>query len=211
MMKMEMLTKGTVNVDEYAKLSAEHTNATTNDTSQLYIKHDRLYKHRIFRINYTTYDVRRAQDVVNPNTSHSDIMVLRDDDDDRDADGEAEVQHFLFARVLGIYHADVVYTGTGTIDYQPRRVEFLWVRWFEPSQAVGWDSRRLDCINFFPVEHEYAFGFLDPNDVLRGCHILPRQALGKPHASIGLSAISKDKSDWHYYYVNRSVQNLQYY
>ena len=43
---------------------------------RLLFKNDRLYRHRIFRINYTTYDVQRAQDVINPHTSHQDIVVL---------------------------------------------------------------------------------------------------------------------------------------
>lgn len=178
---------------------------TCNETDHIFFKNDRLYKHRVFRINYTTYDVRRAQDIINPNTSHKDIMVLRDDTDDTDGEEDNHVSsRFLYARVLGIYHVNVVYTGTGTLDYQPRRMEFLWVRWFQPTTLpCGWGSRRLDCIKFFPVAHEYAFGFLDPSDVLRACHIFPRMALGRVHQDSGLSICAKDQSDWQYYYVNR--------
>ena len=45
---------------------------------QVYIAADRLYKHNLMRINYTTYDVRRAQDIVNPSTFHCNIMLLAD-------------------------------------------------------------------------------------------------------------------------------------
>ena len=31
------------------------------------------------------------------------------------------------------------------------------------------------------MDEEDAFGFVDPKDVLRGCHILPRFAAGKRH------------------------------
>jgi hypothetical protein len=41
-------------------------------------KSDCMYNHRIVRFNYTTYDVRRSQDVINPRTSHCDIMLLAD-------------------------------------------------------------------------------------------------------------------------------------
>lgn len=185
-----------VNVDSFAELSSDY-----NPTSQLFFKHDKLYKHRIFRINYTTYDIRRAQDIINPNTSHADVMVLNGSSCDEPAAYD-EPQRFLYARVLGIYHVNVVFTGPGSIDHQPRRMEFLWVRWFQPSPHIGWDSRRMDCIKFYPVQHEYAFGFLDPADIIRACHLLPRQALGKS-MGVGTSKLAKDKEDWEYYYVNR--------
>lgn len=200
-MKRELINREAINVDFYADLLSDDN----LNISQLFFKKDSMYKHKIFKINYTTYDVRRAHDTVNPNTSHSDIMVLNDI---LDTDSTEEPQRFLYARVLGIYHANVVYTGPGHIDYQPRKIEFLWVRWFQPSSHIGWDSRRLDCIQFFPVEHEHAFGFLDPDVVLRSCHILPRQALGKP-SGLGLSPITKDKNDWNYYYVNRYIFTLR--
>lgn len=177
---------------------------TLKDSDRLFFKNDRLYKHRILRINYTTYDVRRAQDVINPNTSHKDIMVLRDDSDDPDNEDGYIPHRFLYARVLGIFHTNVVYTGQGTLDYQPRRMEFLWVRWFQPTTSLcDWDSLRLDCVKFYPVAHEHAFGFLDPSDILRACHILPRMAQGKVHKNLGLSGYAKDQQDWQYYYINR--------
>ncbi|KAF8838017.1 hypothetical protein BDN67DRAFT_908198, partial [Paxillus ammoniavirescens] len=60
--------------------------------------------HNLFRINYMTYDVRRAQDTVNPCTNHRDIC---------------------YACVLGIYHANMIYIGPGHKDYQPRQIKFL--------------------------------------------------------------------------------------
>lgn len=195
-MKKEALIRNIVDVDSFADLSSDY-----HPTSQLFFKHDKLYKHRLLRINYTTYEIRQAQDIINPNTPHLDIMVLKDSSCDEPAVDD-EIQRFLYARVLGIYHVNVVFTGPGSIDHQPRRMEFLWVRWFQPSPHIGWDSRRMDCIKFFPVEDEYAFGFLDPSDVLRACHLLPRQALGMS-TSIGLSKLAKDKEDWQCYYVNR--------
>lgn len=133
--------------------------------------------------------------------------MLRDNSEDPDNDdSEDESGRFLYARVLGIYHVNVVYTGRGTLDYQPRRMEFLWVRWFQPTTLPrGWDSRRLECIKFYPVAHEYAFGFLDPAVVVRACHIIPRMALGKVHNDQGISNCAKDKDDWQYYYLNRFV------
>lgn len=177
------------------------------EAKQIFFKNDRLYRHRIFRINYTTYDVRRSQDVINPHTSHRDIMVIRDDSGDSESGeskGEDSSDKYLYARVLGVYHANVVYTGPGSLDYQPRRMDFLWVRWFQPAIPGGWNSRRLECIKFYPVKHKHAFGFLDPADVIRACHIIPRTAMGRLYVvNQGFSGLAKDKDDWQYYYVNR--------
>ncbi|RDB22902.1 hypothetical protein Hypma_009822 [Hypsizygus marmoreus] len=181
------------------------------DSESLFFRSDRLYKHRTLRINYTTYDVRRGQDVINPRTSHRDIMVLAD------TESNAESERFLYARILGIYHANVVYTGAGMLDYEPRRMEFLWVRWFHAvdPQETGFSSRRLDTVKFFPMAHGDAFGFLDPKDVLRACHIIPKMLLGKVHLDgIGMSRSARDVDDWHFYYVNRFVDRdmmMRYY
>ncbi|KJA12543.1 hypothetical protein HYPSUDRAFT_118832, partial [Hypholoma sublateritium FD-334 SS-4] len=42
---------------------------------------ERLYRHKVMRINYTTYDVRLGQDSVNAR-NHADIMVLSRIDED---------------------------------------------------------------------------------------------------------------------------------
>ncbi|KAG6905246.1 hypothetical protein DXG01_003988 [Tephrocybe rancida] len=42
----------------------------------VHLKHDRLYKHNIMRVNYTTYDIRRGEDIIHVNTSHCNVMVL---------------------------------------------------------------------------------------------------------------------------------------
>lgn len=85
-------------------------------------------------------------------------------------------------------------------------MDFLWVRWFvyDESSPAGWIARRLDQIQFPPVNAEYSFGFVDPSEVLRACHIIPRFAGGKRHIdNRGLSSFAKDSLDWKSYYVNR--------
>ena len=164
-------------------------------------KHDRMYRHNILRINYTTYDVRRSQDVINPSTSHCNIMVLADQDDD-------QCHPFHYARVLGVYHTNVVYVGPGMVDYQPRRMEFLWVRWYRSASMIstGWDICKLDCVQFPSVTEQDAFGFIDPSSILRSCHIIPSFARGIVHPDgRGLSLCARDSVDWLAYYVNRYV------
>jgi hypothetical protein len=173
------------------------------DCDSIFFKSDRMYRHHLARFNYTTYDVRRSQDVVNPATAHCDIMLLAN------SAGDGPLSHpFLYARVLGIYHVNVVYTGEGSLDYTARRVEFLWVRWFEydRNRSVEWSDLTLDPIRFPPMADKHAFGFVDPKDVLRGCHIVPAFASGRARVDgIGLSRLACDAQDWSRYRVNRRV------
>jgi hypothetical protein len=120
--------------------------------------------------------------------------------------GSASDHPFRYARVLGIYHANVVYVGPGKTDYQPRRLEFLWVRWYRSVDTFhsGWSTQKLDRVQFASMTDEDAFDFVDPADVLRGCHIVPAFASGKLHTDgKGMSHCAHDSADWVAYYVNR--------
>ncbi|KAI0055682.1 hypothetical protein BV25DRAFT_1815293 [Artomyces pyxidatus] len=110
-----------------------------SDLSTLvHLKDERIYHHKRTYFHFTTYDVKRGTDLINPGTSRCNIMLL---DDDPNA-----IHHFLYARVLGVYHANVVYTGPGMLDYEARRLDFLWVRCYEviDPELSGWDHSRLD-------------------------------------------------------------------
>ena len=163
--------------------------------SQVVVQRGRIYQHHLFRVNYTTYDVRRAQDTINPRTNHRDIMLL----------ASSESAHpFLYARVLGIFHANVIYTGQGAKDYLPRRVEFLWVRWFEAVDVpAGWEHAALDSLRFVPMTQDDAYGFVDPTDVIRACHLIPVFSKGRIHPNGVVSRSERDEADWKNYYVNR--------
>ena len=172
-----------------------------SDLDHILFKHNRIYRHNLMRINYTTYDIRRKQDNINPATPHHNIMVLADNNHDSDD------HPFLYARVIGIFHANVIYTGYPVVDYRPRRLEFLWVRWYEldPRAPIGgWARSTLDRLRFPPMASKDAFGFLDPTDVVRAAHIVPKFSAGKRYIDAdGLSRCAKDSSDWHSYFVNR--------
>jgi hypothetical protein len=183
-------------------LTLDIEDQTNCSPTSVLIKHDRLYSHNIMRINYTTYDVRRRQDTVSPSTSHCNVMVLANRDDHQGLN----FHPFRYARVLGIYHANVVYVGPGMTGYEPRRMEFLWVRWYhlEPTNSTGWSAHKLDRIRFPPIAEDDSFGFIDPSDVLRSCHIIPAFACKKVHEdNKGLSRCARDLLDWVSYYVNR--------
>jgi hypothetical protein len=163
-----------------------------------------MYKHNIMRINYTAYDTRRAQDIINPNTDHKDIMMLSSGGLD------SENHEFCYARVLGIYHVNVVYLGFEEPDYRHKRMEFLWVRWFRPTHELpvlrSWAKRRLDVLEFVPTKDPNAFGFVDPASVLRSCHIIPRFAKGLQESD-GRKTLRRDTNgkEWREYLVSRFV------
>jgi hypothetical protein len=171
-----------------------------SDHTRILFEEDRMFRHNIVHVNYTTYDVHRKQDTINPNTSHRDIMVLADSDNDSD-------HPFLYARVIGVFHVNTVYTGGPVVNYRPCKVEVLWVRWFEldtDAPAASWSNCRLDRLRFPVMAHEKAFGFLDPATIVRGCHIIPAFSSGRRYADgQGISRCAGDASDWHSYYVNR--------
>ena len=75
-------------------------NARNLQEEDIVFKYNHIYRHNIMRINYTTYDVRRAQDTINTNTSKRDILVLSCESDSDSA------TPFLYARVLGIFHVN---------------------------------------------------------------------------------------------------------
>lgn len=173
-----------------------------------------MYSHRLIRFNYTTYDVRRAQDVVNHGTSHCNIMLLNKPTGDNVDEIPTSPDHpFLYARVIGIYHANVIYTGTGMINYNPTRFDFLWVRWYQRSMddtspRNRQSPYRLDRLSFPPIATEGAFGFVDPADVLRSCHIMPVFRQGKCGEENGMSTCARDSEDWNSYYIGRYVMQL---
>jgi hypothetical protein len=172
------------------------------DPNLILFKADRMYQHNILRVNYTTYDVRRSQDVVNGLSSHCNIIVLDDNSEGSDANAD---HPYRYARVLGTYHVNIIYIGPGMVGHQSHRMEFLWVRWYCNTGVVQ-NGRKdtLDRISFGLMGDEGTFGFLDPSLVLRGCHLIPAFAKGQLYIDgKGMSLCARDSSDWREYYVNR--------
>ncbi|PBK70762.1 hypothetical protein ARMSODRAFT_1083781 [Armillaria solidipes] len=92
------------------------------DRQNLIIMNNCIYSHQILCINYTTYDVRQNQDSINPCT-RSDIMMLACEDS---ADDQSHP--YLYARVIGIFHATVRLVGTqnSSQNDSAKSMEFLW-------------------------------------------------------------------------------------
>jgi hypothetical protein len=155
----------------------------------------------VARINYTTYDIRRSQDSLNPR-AHADFMCLSHEDGDGDFP-------YWFGRIVGIFHADVVHLGPASKSLGPQHMEFLWVRWFgrDLSWRSGFKAKRLHRIGFVPWDNSdtEAFGFLDPKEVIRAVHLIPAFAHGRTDHLLPPSIIrplTSNNEDWCLYYVN---------
>jgi hypothetical protein len=198
-----------------------HPNSTSDNEEfspeerrQILIRNDRLYYHKasrmhslyrlsvdatqVFRVNYTSYDVRREQDSMNPRT-HADIMMLAPETEDPNA------HPFVYGRILGIYHADVARNIPGATTV-PAPIEFLWVRWFrlDKTYTGGFKHKRLHRLEFVPDSEPGAYGFVNPDDVIRGAHLIPAFHYGATEDAPGPSfARAEDElDDWLYHYVN---------
>jgi len=79
--------------------SGDEHNFSDEDRNQVTIVNNRLHEHSILQINYTTYDVRREQDSINPRTHADVLMLLHEDDDNR--------HPYWYACVIKIFHLDV--------------------------------------------------------------------------------------------------------
>ncbi|KAJ7101024.1 hypothetical protein C8R43DRAFT_1048129 [Mycena crocata] len=167
------------------------------ELNNVHIANDRIYRHKVLRINYTSYDIHRAQDSMNPRT-HADIMMLAPED-------TADTHPFSYARILGVFHCDVSQYVHGTMT-RAVPISFIWVRRFrlDPSFKGGFKRKRLHRLEFLPDSHADAYGFVDPNEVIRGSHLIPAFAHGPtdPVPYTSLARKGDEFDDWRYHYVN---------
>jgi hypothetical protein len=192
----------------YQKLTGEddEDNITNNHRREIIICGDQLYRHKVLRVHYTTYDLRRCQDSINPRT-HADIMVANPEDDpDRP---------YWYARVAGIFHVKVLFRSKVA-----QNINFLWVRWFGHDYKFksGFKHRRLPRVGFVQ-DHQRPMGIIDPSTVIRAAHMIPGFHFGRTDIYLGPSIarnlgaegcqpVDDDNEDWVYYYVNMYVLTL---
>ncbi|KAJ7732328.1 hypothetical protein DFH07DRAFT_906091 [Mycena maculata] len=184
----------------------DETDYSPEELLKVTFKRDRIYSHKLMRVNFTTYDGLRNSDSINPRT-HSDIMVLSHEDDD-----ERNPHPYWYARAIGVFHAEVRHLGPASNNRKAQRsaaqrIEFLWVRWFgrDLTHKAGWKAKRLHRLGFIDSAEDGTFGFLDPAEVIRGAHIIPAFHYGRTTEllpkSIARRAEEEDQ-DYVYYYVN---------
>jgi hypothetical protein len=158
-----------------------------------------IYEHRVVRLNYTDYCLRRQQDSVNP-SSHADIMLP-------DFTSQ-EPSDFTYARVIGIYHVCVQLAGETAV----RDFNFLHVRWYcaDPTHKRRWRLPRISFLDTAQAGNaQRSFGFLNPAEVIRSVHIIPAYHHGLAnllHAlSVARLGAGTDEEEWKLHYVGMYV------
>ncbi|KAI0719739.1 hypothetical protein C8T65DRAFT_736307 [Cerioporus squamosus] len=178
------------------ELSSKHPQLRDEDIP-IILHHDRVYEHATASFNYTTYDVRRDQDILHPSAGKADILVHTPVDPWEDPES---MYPWQYARVLGVYHANVILPGTATSE----RVKFLHVRWLETDRSFisGTRVRRLERVHFVAHSTGRAFGFVNPSHVIRACHLIPSFRYGRT-SDYSLPSMARDPAgDWKYFLVN---------
>ncbi|KZT60991.1 hypothetical protein CALCODRAFT_447836, partial [Calocera cornea HHB12733] len=90
------------------------------ERAELLVLQNRLHWHMVCRINYTTYDVRHAQDTINLRRGQSDIMIPSVED-------PTDTHPYWYARVIKIFHVNVLHAPSRIT--MPQRQDVLFVRW----------------------------------------------------------------------------------
>lgn len=176
------------------------------ERNSVHIVNNRIYSSKVLRVNYTTYDVRRDQDSMNPRT-HSDVMVLSHEDD-------PNAHPYWYARVIGVFHLKVLHLDSSATNRSVQHMEFLWVRWFGmvPGHRFGTTVARLPKIGFVPDTDPLSFGFLDPSLVIRGCHVIPSFNDGRTAELLTVSPTAgrppDETDDWTAFFVNMYALSL---
>jgi hypothetical protein len=124
---------------EYA--GDEH-NFSNSDQDLVILANNKIHEHSILQINYTTYDLRREQDCINPQT-RADLMVLSHENDE-------EKHPYWYAQLICIFHIDVWYYGGDNAPSTSRHMDVLFVYWFgwDMTFPAGFSNKCLHCINF---------------------------------------------------------------
>ncbi|CAE6398632.1 unnamed protein product [Rhizoctonia solani] len=186
--------------------STQHSNYTEPELVYLQIHEGRLHRHKTLRINYTSYDILRQQDSLNSSTSH--CYALLATNFDQEPDSEEATHPYIYAKIIGVYHANVVYRGR-----RPKRIDFVHVRWlyYDYDSPGGWDHGRLDRVSYQECQTDQdvldSFDFVHPSDIIRATHLIPGFVDGTTTAYLGPTrSIAHDEAeceDWKFYYVNR--------
>ncbi|KAJ3778513.1 hypothetical protein FB446DRAFT_768429 [Lentinula raphanica] len=188
-----------------------HDSFTDEDRQHIRVRDCKVVELQTLRVNYTTYDVRRDQDTINPH-SHADVMVLS-------PETGPDAHPYWYARVLRIFRVWVVssHPTASTSRSGPQEMIVLWVRWLgiDPEHLSGHQSARLPKIGFVDESDPFAFGFLDPAHVIRGCHLLPAFDDKRTNGLLQTTepTIARrpgETDDWQFFYVGIFVDRDMY-
>ncbi|KAH6877025.1 hypothetical protein BKA70DRAFT_1124772 [Coprinopsis sp. MPI-PUGE-AT-0042] len=194
----------------------EDGNFSPEQLRQVVFINDTIYQHQRLRINYTTYDCRRAQDMLGlssdqQKTSETDAekrpFIMLEAHEPPPKPGEPEPHPYWYAEIIGIFHAKILYNDPATFNPETKSMDFLWIRWLGPRETYtsGWKAQKLHRVSYVtPREDSPMFGFLDPANVIRAVNLMPVDRYGRSTCGLGPSIARPnidDDMDWAYYDV----------
>ena len=97
---------------------ANEINFSESQQASITFIKNKIYQHKVLHVNYTTYNMQREQDLLNPHM-HANIMVLSQEDD-------TNAHPYWYACIIGIYHTFVCYKSS----LDPILIKFLLIRWY---------------------------------------------------------------------------------
>ncbi|KAL0068167.1 hypothetical protein AAF712_004827 [Marasmius tenuissimus] len=159
-----------------------------NKLYQLSFVGGRFYRHQRFRLHYTSYDCRRKKELIGFRRRPH-IMMLTGD--------LSDPHPYLYARVIGIYHANVLYLGEDPTYRRTRRMEFLFVRWlqFNESHQWGWKAKSTPQV----IRASHMIPAFEQNTTP---DLLPSNSIVRVYEEYHENAYTIKDEDWRYYYVN---------
>ena len=174
---------------------------------------NRIYSHKILRTDFTTYDVQHGQDVIHVGTPQSNVMLLNEGHNKFTG---LSSHPYLYGKALGIYHANVSFSGLVPPRVQQdfsnsfQRIDFVWIHWYnylEPESEFSLGRVSLRLLDSDKPGPE-PLGFVDPADIIRATHLIPQFSGGGPREEKIKSRLVKEQDIWDAYYVNRSVVSV---
>lgn len=185
--------------------SQNHPDFSDQEIGRIRFHQERMYRYNMLWINYTSYDVLRQQYVINPSNSRCFVLLPTEFDTDSNA------HPFSYAKIIGIYHAKIIYG-----NQLAQRIDFVHVRWlyYDENQPGGWDTGRLDRVGYETCQTDQdildSFDFVNPCDIIRAAHLIPDFKSGITTFLRGPSIAhdNEEHGDWFAYYVNQYVRNL---
>ena len=83
---------------------------------------------------------------------------------------------YWYARVVYVFRVMVQHCQDINSQFSPpTQMDILFIQWFRcnVNYPWGWSAKRLLQIEFYDQESLDVFGFIDPDSIVRGVHIIP--------------------------------------
>ncbi|KAG2337034.1 hypothetical protein BDR05DRAFT_846153, partial [Suillus weaverae] len=113
---------------------------------------------------------------------------------------------YWYMQIIWIFHVEVWNYDNASMT-KPCQMNLLFVHWFsrDPTYKSGFSAKLLPRIGFLKGKDPCAFGFIDPNVIIQGIHLIPVFEHGQTDQLLTDSFVQHEADlgkDWLYFYVN---------